>query len=161
MTGDDLKRERLERGWSQRDLARRAGLHHRSVQYWEGQAEIDPLAHAVQAIARAFGWRISPHHYARVRYGVLDREPELAAIDRYFAGALRRRLRRMVNRRVICGAKTRKGTPCRAKSEPGRKRCRFHGGKSTGPRPSKGVARIAEAQRLRWARWRAERAAPE
>ena len=62
-------------------------------------------------------------------------------------------------RRVPCGALTRKGTPCRALSEPGRRRCRFHGGRSTGPRTAEGKARIAEAQRRRWARWRAERKA--
>jgi hypothetical protein len=29
--------------------------------------------------------------------------------------------------------------------------CRFHGGLSTGPRTAEGKARIAEAQRRRWA----------
>lgn len=44
--------------------------------------------------------------------------------------------------RVICGAKRhRDGKPCRAKSEPGKKRCRFHGGRSTGPRTPEGRAR--------------------
>ncbi len=56
--------------------------------------------------------------------------------------------------RVICGAKTRKGVPCRAKSEPGRRRCKFHGGKSTGPKTPEGRQRIAEAQRHRWAAWK-------
>ncbi|WP_428849225.1 HGGxSTG domain-containing protein [Thetidibacter halocola] len=55
----------------------------------------------------------------------------------------------------MCGARTRKGTPCRAKSEPGKRRCRFHGGCSTGPRTPEGRERIAEAQRRRWAAWRA------
>jgi hypothetical protein len=61
-------------------------------------------------------------------------------------------------RRVKCLAKTRKGTACRHKSEPGKRRCKFHGGLSTGPRTAEGRERIAEAQRRRWARWRAERA---
>jgi len=40
-------------------------------------------------------------------------------------------------RRVQCGARRhRDGQPCEAKSEPGKKRCRFHGGRSTGPRTS-------------------------
>nr|WP_105514975.1 HGGxSTG domain-containing protein [Defluviimonas denitrificans] len=51
-----------------------------------------------------------------------------------------------------CGAKTRAGTPCRAQSEPGRSRCRLHGGKSTGPKTEAGRVRIASAQRRRWAR---------
>lgn len=32
-----------------------------------------------------------------------------------------------------CGAKTRKGTPCRAPAVRGRKRCRKHGGNNPGP----------------------------
>ncbi|QBX36176.1 hypothetical protein E4191_10990 [Paracoccus liaowanqingii] len=61
------------------------------------------------------------------------------------------------HRRVRCGAKTRKGTACRMKSEPGKRRCKFHGGKSTGARTAEGKARIAEAQRRRWAKWRLKR----
>ncbi|MGY1408362.1 HGGxSTG domain-containing protein [Luteimonas sp. A611] len=46
--------------------------------------------------------------------------------------------------RVRCGAKRhRDGKPCRAMSEPGKKRCRFHGGKSTGPRTPEGKAKCA------------------
>ena len=155
MTGDDLKAARLESGWSQRELARRAGLHHRAVQYWEGRTDIDPFAHAMQSIAKAFGWRISGRRDARARHGVLDRDVELAMIDAMFSGRTRKRLRSIICRRVICGAKTRKGSACRAKSEPGRKRCRFHGGLSTGPLTSEGRERIADAQRKRWQEYRA------
>ena len=46
--------------------------------------------------------------------------------------------------RVPCGAtRHRDGQPCQALSEPGKHRCRFHGGRSTGPR----------RQRARPARW--------
>lgn len=58
---------------------------------------------------------------------------------------------------AICGAQTRKGTQCRAKALPGKARCKFHGGASTGPKTQKGRDRIAEAQRRRWAAWRAIR----
>ena len=37
---------------------------------------------------------------------------------------------------------------------PGKRRCRFHGGLSTGPRTMEGRARIAEAQRRRWRAFR-------
>jgi hypothetical protein len=41
-----------------------------------------------------------------------------------------------------CGAKRhRDGQPCQAKPEPGKGRCRFHGGRSTGPKTSEGRAR--------------------
>lgn len=44
-----------------------------------------------------------------------------------------------------CGAKTRKGTPCKA---PAMKngRCRMHGGKSTGPRTVAGLERLKKAR---------------
>jgi len=45
-------------------------------------------------------------------------------------------------RRVTCGAKRHgDAQPCKAKSEPGKRRCRFHGGRSTGPRTGAGKAR--------------------
>ncbi|WP_347919123.1 HGGxSTG domain-containing protein [Paracoccus marcusii] len=43
------------------------------------------------------------------------------------------------------------------KLEPSKRSCKFHGGKSTGPRTAEGKARIAQAQLLHWARWRSER----
>jgi hypothetical protein len=39
---------------------------------------------------------------------------------------------------------------------PGKRRCKFHGGLSTGPRTLAGRARIAAAQKLRWAIYRNE-----
>ena len=51
--------------------------------------------------------------------------------------------------RPFCGARARMGAPCRARCEPGRGRCRFHGGLSTGPRTEEGRARIAESNRRR------------
>jgi hypothetical protein len=53
--------------------------------------------------------------------------------------------------RPVCGAQNRQGKPCSVKVEPGKRRCRFHGGLSTGPKTTAGRARIAEAQRWRWA----------
>lgn len=58
---------------------------------------------------------------------------------------------------VICGARTRKGSSCKARALPGKTRCRFHGGASTGPKTPEGRERIAEAQRRRWAKWRQTR----
>jgi len=48
-----------------------------------------------------------------------------------------------------CGARTRRGTPCRARCVPFRNRCRMHGGLSTGPTCAEGRARIAAANRRR------------
>src|SRR5690606_24060244 len=44
--------------------------------------------------------------------------------------------------RVVCGARRhRDGQPCQAKSQPGKLRCKWHGGCSTGPRTDAGRAR--------------------
>jgi hypothetical protein len=43
-----------------------------------------------------------------------------------------------------CGARTRKGTPCRAPAM-ANGRCRMHGGKSTGPRTPEGLERSRRA----------------
>lgn len=47
--------------------------------------------------------------------------------------------------RVPCGAAKKDGWQCRAMSEPGRNRCRFHGGQSTGPRTLDGKRRALAA----------------
>ncbi|WP_425285339.1 HGGxSTG domain-containing protein [Devosia psychrophila] len=52
--------------------------------------------------------------------------------------------------RKTCDARTRRGAPCCNKVVPGMRRCRFHGGLSTGPTSNAGRQRIAEAQRARW-----------
>jgi hypothetical protein len=59
-------------------------------------------------------------------------------------------------KRPICGACNRRGKPCAVRVEPGKRRCRFHGGLSTGPTTTDGKARIAEAQRRRWIAFRRE-----
>lgn len=46
-----------------------------------------------------------------------------------------------------CGAHARSGKPCRAPALRGKKRCRLHGGLSTGPRTPEGLAR---SRRARW-----------
>ena len=56
-----------------------------------------------------------------------------------------------------CRARTRSGGLCRNRPVPGKRRCRFHGGASTGPRTLEGKAAIARAQKIRWNLWRARR----
>lgn len=147
-TGADLRAAREANGWGLRELARRAGITHRAVAYWEARASLDPRGYAVKRMADVLGVTLTASpplgeflDNTRARGGVIP----FAAPERKAPVRLR------------CEARTRKGTPCRALSEPGKRRCRFHGGKSTGPRTPEGKARIAEAQRRRWARWRAER----
>ena len=45
--------------------------------------------------------------------------------------------------RVLCGARRRRdGQPCTALSVPGKRRCKWHGGCSTGPRTPEGKAAV-------------------
>ena len=48
-----------------------------------------------------------------------------------------------------CGALCRTGEPCQMRVVKGKKRCRLHGGLSTGPKTAEGRARIAESNRRR------------
>jgi hypothetical protein len=46
--------------------------------------------------------------------------------------------------RIPCGARRRRdGQPCEALSVPGKRRCKWHGGASTGPRTAEGKAKVA------------------
>jgi len=51
--------------------------------------------------------------------------------------------------RPLCGARTRKGMPCQARSTEQNNRCRLHGGLSSGPKTAEGRARICESNRRR------------
>ena len=148
--GAELAARRKAAGLTQIALAGQAGIGRTAVQYWERRPAIDPDGWAVRRMGEALGWL--PCDYRR------EDDPERAARDA-FEDWKRRQARRKATRRVICGAKTRKGSPCRNRSEPGRTRCKFHGGMSTGPRTPEGRARAREAARRRWALWRAQREA--
>lgn len=60
---------------------------------------------------------------------------------------------------LTCGAKTRKGTPCKNKSIYRSGRCKFHGGLSTGPTSEEGKRRCAENGKIT-ARRKAEEVDP-
>ena len=55
------------------------------------------------------------------------------------------------SKRPYCGASTRIGGTCKARVVPGKRRCKMHGGLSTGPRTVEGRRRVSEAQQRRWA----------
>lgn len=60
--------------------------------------------------------------------------------------------------RPTCGALIRIGAMCANRVIPGKTKCHMHGGKSTGPKTAAGKERIADAQRKRWALFRAQNA---
>ena len=158
MTGAELRAARKAAKISQADLAKRAGVCRDTVQYWEAKGQIGWHG-AWRLMAEVLGLRINPPTNARVGgWGISFQEQADAQAEVLFAAYIARAKVReahdLATRRVICGAKTRKGGQCRNKSEPGKRRCKFHGGKSTGAKTPEGIARIAEAQRRRWARVR-------
>lgn len=140
MTGNELKALRLARGLSRAALAELAEVHPDSVKYWEAKPRVNLRGWAPSRLLGALGWKAPP--------------PEPVG---NFPTTTRARLGLLVSgggKQGPCGARTRKGTPCRCKPIPGKRRCKFHGGLSTGPKTTEGRERIAEAQRRRWADWR-------
>ena len=141
ITGEMLKALRQENGLSRPKLAALADVHPMTVRYWERKESVDVRGWGPKRLLEAMGVpipeRIGGGNFrtpnARARHGVLVTTPQ-----------------NLSKRRVVCGAKTRNGTPCKCKSIPGKMRCKFHGGLSTGPKTEEGRARIAEAQRRRW-----------
>jgi transcriptional regulator with XRE-family HTH domain len=152
LTGAKLRAHRKAAGLTQVQLAKRAGFSRHAVYYWEGKEVVNTRQSAPRAFCEVLGLTVfySPNTRAR-GWGLTRPDPWQERLDAQAAAELvrwrEREAKRAARRRVLCGAQTRKGTLCRLLSEPGRSRCKFHGGKSTGPRTAEGRARIAEAQR--------------
>lgn len=156
MTGDELKAARTQRGLSRRTLAERAEVHPDTVKYWEAKATVDLRGWGPKRLLQALGidrpsndGLTPPRRTAHASWGIF-RTPTRArdgVLEKSggFPGAAK-------SRSGQCGARTRKGTPCRAKALPGKMRCKYHGGMSTGPKTPEGRERISEAQRRRWTR---------
>lgn len=169
MTGEDLRALRKAARLTQTRLADLAGVSRDCVQYWERTPSVDLSSWGPRRIMQAIGktgtvaayeahamlWKVD--HYAQARARAASAETS-SSVQARLAEAMEREAHRAARRRVRCGAKTRKGTPCQMKSEPGRARCKFHGGMSTGAKTPEGRDRIRQAQLRRWARWRADRA---
>lgn len=158
MTGAELAKLRRAAGLSQTALGRRVGIGRHAVSYWEQKPKLDPYAHAVRCIAEVLDVpkpppsRILTFTFPRVAL------PRWLVAEKVRLETMAAKLKECAaQRRVSCNAKTRKGTSCKMKSEPGKRRCKFHGGKSTGPRTPEGKARIVASNRLRWATWRRAR----
>ncbi len=113
--------------WTQKDLAQRSGFHVQAVSYWEGKNKHGKISGvAVAHFAAAF---------------------ENAGIDMNEVNPEQKQPQ-------LCGARNRQGLPCAMKPVHSGKRCKFHGGMSTGPKTQEGRERIAQAQKRRWAEYR-------
>ncbi|WP_414714034.1 HGGxSTG domain-containing protein [Shinella sp.] len=140
LTGKGLAAARKEAGLSQSQLAKRAYIGRHAVSYWETSDHVDPSAYAVRLMAVILGIDLKAYELpSRKTAAVADLEP----------GAPPQPAR--------CGARNRRGFSCAMKPEPGKHRCKFHGGRSTGPKTDEGRQRIAEAQRRRWSRYQMAR----
>ena len=142
----ELKAKRHALGWTQKRLAQEAGTHVAAVKYWEART------------GTRTGWAIS--RFAEV----LGVKPRPALAHRFVPSPnlfapMPQPAPRKPKRRPLCGARTRRGEPCRAKALPGKRRCKFHGGHSTGPKTEAGKQAIRIAQRNRWAAYRAAKGA--
>lgn len=181
ITGTELRACRKAANLTQAELAKRAGFARDAVWYWEGKDRVPLRSGAPAAFAKVLGLSENAGFsrlYTRARsWGFHDAGKDQAPEGAQYAHAggqglssfaawqawLDARMaaetarlhakaaQRLASLRVLCGAKTRAGGQCRNKSEPGMRRCKFHGGKSTGPKTPEGKARIGEAQRRRWA----------
>ncbi len=151
-SGSDLKAARKARGLNQTELGKLVGCGRHTVSYWECKPTLKQFG-ACGAMCRVLGVHV-PSRLEMSRHSDTQQE----ALDRRWQAELQRirqaEERRKATQRVVCGANTRIGRPCRALSEPGKQRCRFHGGMSTGPKTEAGRRRIGEAQKRRWAAYR-------
>jgi len=161
LTGAELKAIRRTRGINQTRMGQLIGCSRHAVSYWETQPNRINLRWGVPArMVEYLGVCVLPINYTSTRGrgdGVLL-DSQQTWHDRQCARINAGEATNAARYRHPCQARTRKGHPCRNKSEPGRRRCKFHGGLSTGPKTPEGKARIAEAQRARWQAFRAVRA---
>ena len=150
----ELAQIRKAAGLTQSQLAALAGIGRHAVSYWEGKAAIDPNGWAMSRIAAVLTLTsfCTPIR-ARTSWGLSLSTSEAAWIKAQLAAVHARASARHAQRRVRCNAKTRTGKPCQCLSLPGKRRCKFHGGMSTGAKTPEGIERIREAQKRRWARW--------
>ena len=143
----DIKVARKKAGWTQTELAQRAGFARGAVSHWENEqtmvagmaaaAFVEALTDAGQQI-ESEGFRLNRFE-AKFEYDVrVLHDKELQRRDS-----------------IRCKAHNRKGERCRAKALPGRRTCKHHGGLSTGPKSEAGKERIRQAQKKRWAEYRA------
>lgn len=127
-SSQDLRRLRKLAGLNQSELGRAAGYSRDSVCYWEGR-----IAGSTASPPRPFASTLRA-------WGCSCRRPGQPAVTL-----------QSIPIPKTCGARTRNGTPCTCKPLPFKRRCKFHGGLSTGPKTQAGRDRIAEAQRASWA----------
>lgn len=130
--GKRLRALRNQVGLSQSRLARLANVGYHTVSRWENKAKFQRQSQALKNILSVLE-RLCRYQADLTRargHGVLDAQRSLmsAATVRKLERRKTLERKRASRKRVRCGAKTRQGHSCRLRSEPGRRRCKFHGG---------------------------------
>lgn len=161
LSGRQLAALRRAAGANQTELARAAGIGRNTVSYWENKHTISRSSISVKRMCEALGisiqhdpstivsWeeRLTEHPSSHGKKSTSSKpEQGLGSVTDAHNPA-----------QTTCGARTRKGRACRLAPELGKRRCKAHGGLSTGARTLEGRVKIAEAQQRRWAAWRAVR----
>ena len=129
MTGEELKALRRAKGLSRPELAFLCGLHPDSVKYWEYKTQVNTWGHAPALILKALGRKNIVEQNSRFSLRQTGEISDTLTRARHGVSHLVREIEN-----ELCGAKTRRGSPCRCKPVPSKRRCKLHGGLSTGPR---------------------------
>jgi transcriptional regulator with XRE-family HTH domain len=136
-SGAQLRTARLDFDVSIREVARAACVSPSTVLRWERVKLLPKFpTNALRRIARTLRLRIFVQSGPRRHENAFDRLMLLANEAR-LSGP--------------CAARTRNGTECRRSPVPGKRRCKLHGGRSTGPTTEEGRRRCSEAAREMWA----------
>ena len=140
--GQCLRKLRKSSGLSQARLAKLAAVGCHTVSRWENKERFHRRSRSLKSIIAVLETlRRNSTSLTRARLGGVLRS---RGVEQVQTATLKYALRRQkqapsdARKRVLCGAKTRKGSPCRLISEPEKRRCKFHGGKSTGPKTFEG-----------------------
>lgn len=147
MKGHELAAIRKAAGFTQTELAEIAGIGRHAVSYWERKETVDLRSWAIGRMRKHL--RL-PHFLTTTRPRVMESWLKEAHNPSWTEAWLLKQKIAQASVRVSCGARTRQGTPCKAKSVKGKKRCKLHGGLSTGPRTKEGKQAISTAQKNRW-----------
>lgn len=122
-----------------REWARLTGIKKSEIDLPMTPASVAGITLPIRAGAHDFGGAPEFPPASRARAGAYESGADMPAWGEAW---LTKNKAKQAQRRTICGARRhRDGQPCQALSEPGKLRCRFHGGRSTGPRTPEGKAR--------------------
>ena len=143
LTGPQLQALRQKRGVTQVEVAEFIGCNPHTISYWERKPGTISTRHGVpKRMVQALG--IEVRSLSSPTWAKSAMPPTVAGSS-------------YDSPQSTCDAQMEHGLLCQKSPEPGRSRCKQHGGLSTGPRTIAGKLAVAAAQRARWATYRQQR----